>query len=128
MPYLHGWKARSNWSLSKTCHSLSCDLARRDGRSFSRSERVKHDMTRVKGLTVENHRKLQSGRFMFSWDVVGCAAYNLSEYCDRHPSIVNLIRSLETSAHTYLVLEYYAIRRLYEAICLDRRPRETKNV
>ncbi len=45
-----------------------------------------------------------------------------------HPNIVNLIRSFETKAHVYLVLEYCAMGDLYEAIRLDRGPRETKNV
>lgn len=45
-----------------------------------------------------------------------------------HPNIVNLIRSFETSAHIYLVLEYCSMGDLYEAIRLDRGPRETKNV
>lgn len=43
-------------------------------------------------------------------------------------NIVNLIRSFETSAHIYLVLEYCPMGDLYEAIRLDRGPRETKNV
>ena len=45
-----------------------------------------------------------------------------------HPNIVNLIRSFETKAHIYLVLEYCPMGDLYEAIRLDRGPRETKNV
>ena len=45
-----------------------------------------------------------------------------------HANIVNLIRSFETSAHIYLILEYCSMGDLYEAIRLDRGPRETKNV
>lgn len=45
-----------------------------------------------------------------------------------HSNIVNLIRSFETSAHIYLILEYCPMGDLYEAIRLDRGPRETKNV
>ena len=45
-----------------------------------------------------------------------------------HPSIVNLVRSFETNAHIYLILEYCSMGDLYEAIRLDRGPRETKNV
>ena len=45
-----------------------------------------------------------------------------------HPNIVNLIRTFETKAHVYLVLEFCAMGDLYEAIRLDRGPRETKNV
>ena len=43
-------------------------------------------------------------------------------------NIVNLIRSFETTAHIYLILEYCPMGDLYEAIRLDRGPRETKNV
>ena len=45
-----------------------------------------------------------------------------------HPNIVNLIRSFETQAHIYLVLEYCSMGDLYEAIRKDHGPRETKNV
>ena len=50
------------------------------------------------------------------------------DHLGQHPNIVNLIRSFETKAHVYLVLEYCAMGDLYEAIRLDRGPRETKNV
>jgi len=45
-----------------------------------------------------------------------------------HPNIVNLIRSFETKAHMYLVLEYCSMGDLYEAIRLGRGPLETENV
>lgn len=45
-----------------------------------------------------------------------------------HPNIVNLLRSFETKAHIYLVLEYCPMGDLYEAIRLDRGPLETNNV
>jgi serine/threonine protein kinase len=45
-----------------------------------------------------------------------------------HPNIVNLLHSFETSAHTYLVLEYCSMGDLYEAIRLGRGPLETEHV
>ena len=50
------------------------------------------------------------------------------ERVGHHPNIVNLIRSFETKAHIYLVLEYCSMGDLYEAIRIGRGPLETKNV
>lgn len=46
----------------------------------------------------------------------------------QHPNIVNIIHSLETSAHRYLVLEFCSMGDLYEAIRLGRGPLETEHV
>jgi len=46
----------------------------------------------------------------------------------QHPNIVNLLRSFETKAHIYLVLEYCSMGDMYEAIRLGRGPLETENV
>lgn len=45
-----------------------------------------------------------------------------------HPNIVNLIRSFETDAHIYLILEFCSMGDLYEAIRLGQGPLETENV
>lgn len=45
-----------------------------------------------------------------------------------HPNIVNLIRSFETDAHVYLVLEYCHQGDLYEAIRAGHGPLETEHV
>lgn len=45
-----------------------------------------------------------------------------------HNHLVNLIHHFETSAHTYLVLEYCSQGDLYEAIRLDRGPLQTEHV
>lgn len=45
-----------------------------------------------------------------------------------HPNIVNLIRSFETDAHTYLVLEFCGRGDLYEAIRRGHGPLETEHV
>jgi len=50
------------------------------------------------------------------------------ERLGQHPNIVNLLRSFETKAHIYLVLEYCSMGDLYEAIRLGRGPLETENV
>jgi len=50
------------------------------------------------------------------------------ERLGQHANIVNLIRSFETKAHIYLVLEYCSMGDLYEAIRLGRGPLETENV
>ena len=66
-----------------------------------------------------------------------CPGINVDEYSvelachariGQHPNIVNMIRSFETSAHIYLVLEYCSMGDLYEAIRLNRGPLETENV
>lgn len=46
----------------------------------------------------------------------------------RHPNIVNLVRSFETDAHLYLVLEYCEQGDLYEAIRAGHGPLETEHV
>ncbi|KAI9374914.1 kinase-like domain-containing protein [Aspergillus egyptiacus] len=45
-----------------------------------------------------------------------------------HPNIVNLVHHFETATHLFLVLEYCANGDLYEAIRLNRGPRETEHV
>lgn len=50
------------------------------------------------------------------------------ERLGNHPNIVNLLRSFETMAHIYLVLEFCSMGDLYEAIRLGRGPLETENV
>lgn len=45
-----------------------------------------------------------------------------------HPNIVNLLHTLETNAHVYLVLEFCSMGDLYEAIRLSQGPLETENV
>lgn len=45
-----------------------------------------------------------------------------------HPNIVNMIHHFESDAHIYLVLEFCSMGDLYEAIRLERGPRETDNV
>lgn len=45
-----------------------------------------------------------------------------------HPNIVNLIRTIDTDAHIFLILEYCAMGDLYEAIKFGRGPLETENV
>ncbi len=52
-------------------------------------------------------------------------------YCHqtlKHDHLVNLLHHFETSAHTYLVLEYCSQGDLYEAIRLGRGPLETEHV
>lgn len=46
----------------------------------------------------------------------------------QHPNIVNLIRSFETDAHVYLILEYCQQGDLYEAIRAGHGPLETEHV
>ncbi|CAL8582142.1 cAMP-dependent protein kinase catalytic subunit [Xanthoria parietina] len=46
----------------------------------------------------------------------------------RHPNIVSLVHSFETTAHIYLVLEFCSMGDLYEAINVGRGPLETENV
>lgn len=46
----------------------------------------------------------------------------------QHPNIVNLIRSFETDAHLYLILEYCEQGDLYEAIRAGHGPLETEHV
>ena len=46
----------------------------------------------------------------------------------RHPGIVNLLHAFETDAHMFLVLEFCSMGDLYEAIRLERGPRETGHV
>lgn len=45
-----------------------------------------------------------------------------------HSNIVNMIHHFESDAHLYLVLEFCSMGDLYEAIRLERGPRETDNV
>jgi serine/threonine protein kinase len=45
-----------------------------------------------------------------------------------HPHLVNLIHHFETTAHTYLVLEYCSQGDLYEAIRLGKGPLQTEHV
>ncbi|GAB1320578.1 cAMP-dependent protein kinase catalytic subunit [Madurella fahalii] len=47
---------------------------------------------------------------------------------DPHPNIVNLIDSIETDAHVYLVLEFCPRGDLYEAIRMGHGPLETEHV
>lgn len=45
-----------------------------------------------------------------------------------HPNVVNLLQSFETANHIYLVLEFCSNGDLYEAIRLEKGPRETEHV
>lgn len=45
-----------------------------------------------------------------------------------HPNIVNIVHYFETTHHAYLVLEFCSNGDLYEAIRLDKGPRETEHV
>ena len=56
------------------------------------------------------------------------AELEIHQRIGRHPNIVNLLGDFESQAYTYLVLEYCSMGDLYEAIRMEKGPKETEHV